>query len=82
MTLKNAALLALVGRILMTVALGMGVRFQRGQCSAGRGRTRGSLRVIHLCVWLLHRDGVLFRVPSCAEVVIVVLERGGANKIV
>src|SRR5580700_4430932 len=40
-------------------SLAVGVRFQRGQCSAGRGRTRGALLVIHRCVWLLHPDGVL-----------------------
>jgi hypothetical protein len=45
-------------------SLAMGVRFQHGQCPAGRGRTSGALLVIHLCVWLLHPDGVLFRVPS------------------
>ena len=48
----------------------MGVRFQRGRCPARSGRTSGALLVIHLCVWLLHRDGVLFRVQSSAEVMI------------
>ena len=50
-------------------SFGMGVRFQPGQCPAGRGRASGALLVIHLCVWLLHPDGVLFRVPSSAKVV-------------
>jgi len=47
----------------------MGFRFQRGQCSAGRGRTGGALLVIHLCVWLLHPDGVFLSIPSGAAVV-------------
>jgi hypothetical protein len=29
-------------------SLAVGVRFQRGQCPAGRGRTSGALLVIHL----------------------------------
>jgi hypothetical protein len=50
-------------------SLAVGVRFQRGQCPAWSGRTSGALLVILLCVWLLHPDGVLFRVPSIAAVV-------------
>jgi hypothetical protein len=71
MTLKNAALLALIGTMLMTALFGMGVRFQPGQCPAGRGRASGALLVIYLCVWLLYPDGVLFRVPSSAAVVVI-----------
>ena len=46
--------------------MGVEFRFQRGQCPAWSERTSGALLVIHLCVWLLHPDGVLFRVPSGA----------------
>ena len=68
MTLKSAASSGRNGFDHGSLCCG-GVRFQRGQCSAGRGRTSGALLVIHLCVWLLHSDGVLFRVPSSAAVV-------------
>jgi hypothetical protein len=65
MTLKSAASSGRNG--FDDGSLAVGVRFQRGQCSAGRGRTSGALLVIHRCVWLLHPDAVLFRVPSSAD---------------
>jgi hypothetical protein len=67
MTLKSAASSSRNG--FDDSSLAVGVRFQRGQYSAGRGRTRGALLVIHRCVGLLHPDAVRFRVPSSAAVV-------------
>ena len=67
MTLKSAASSGRNG--FDDGSLAVGVRFQRGQSSAGRGRTSGALLVIHRCVWLLRPDGVHFRVPSSRAVV-------------
>jgi hypothetical protein len=61
MTLKNAALLALIGTILMTALL-----------------VWNSVLVADLCVWFLNRGGVLFRVPSSAEGVILARTALGA----
>jgi hypothetical protein len=65
MTLKNAALLALIGMILITALLMWTFVFNV------LGVLRGvvppvvlfSSFIHHLCVRLLHRDGVLLRVP-------------------
>jgi len=70
MTLKNAALLALIGTILMTALLVWDLVFTflnalRGVVPAGH-----AIPVVYLCVWLLQRDGVLLRVPPGAAVVI------------
>jgi hypothetical protein len=63
MTLKTAALLALVGTILMTILLVWNFVFNflnllRGLVSCGL-----AVLIADLCVWLLQRDGVLVRVP-------------------
>jgi hypothetical protein len=63
MTLKNAALLALIGTVLMTAFLVWTFLFNFLQSPAGLGTCGFTVLVIHLCVWLLQRDGVLFRVP-------------------
>jgi hypothetical protein len=61
MTLKNAALLALIGTI--DGSFSVDVRLQLPQSAAGLGSCGNAVLVVHLCVWLLQRDGVLFRVP-------------------
>jgi hypothetical protein len=63
MTLKNAALLALIGTILMTALFGVEFRLQLAQSAAWLGSCGNAVLVVHLCVWLLRRDGFLFRVP-------------------
>ena len=63
MTLKNAALLALIGTILMTALFGVEFRLQLAQSAAGFGSCAHGVIVIDLRVRLLQRDGVLFRVP-------------------
>ena len=63
MTLKNAALLALIGTVLMTAFLVWTFLFNFLQSPAGSGSCGNGVRGVHLCVWLLQRDGVLFRVP-------------------
>ena len=60
MTLKNAALLALIGTVLMTALLVW--TFVFNFLNLLRGLVH-ALLVVHLRVWLLQRDGVLFRVP-------------------
>jgi len=56
-------------------------RLHSAQCPAGFGSCRLAVLIAHLCVWLLHRDAVLFRVPqSAAVVVIVILERRAGEK--
>ena len=57
MTLKSAASSSRNG--FDDSSLAVGVRFQRGQYSAGRGRTRGALLVIHRFVRALGRLRVL-----------------------
>jgi hypothetical protein len=44
-------------------SFGVHVRPHLPQCPAGLGTCGDAVPVIHLCVWLLQRDGVLFRVP-------------------
>jgi len=44
-------------------SLSVDVRLQLPQSPAGSGSCGNSVLVVHLCVWLLQRDGVLFRVP-------------------
>ena len=63
MTLKNAALLALVGTILMTVLLVW--NFVSNVLNVLRGVEAPIVLFASfiLCVRLLNRDGVLFRVP-------------------
>jgi hypothetical protein len=63
MTLKNAALLALIGTILMTALLVWTFVFNFLNLLRGLGSCGHAVRVVHLCVWLLQRDGVLLRVP-------------------
>jgi hypothetical protein len=47
-------------------SFGVDVRPHLPQCPAGLGTCGDPVPVIHLCVWLLQRDGVLFRVPWSA----------------
>ena len=63
MTLKNAALLALIGTILMTVLLVWTFVFTFLNVLRGLGSCGDAVLVVHLCVWLLQRGGVLLRVP-------------------
>jgi hypothetical protein len=44
-------------------------RLQGAECPPRRGRSGGAHPVIHLCILLLHRDGVLFSLPSNTAVV-------------
>lgn len=52
MTLKNAALLALVGDDFDNGSLGVDVRLQCRQRPAWLGSCRDAVLVVHLCVWL------------------------------
>jgi hypothetical protein len=73
MTLKNAALLALVGTIVMTALLLW--TFVSNVVNVLRGVDAPVVLfasfIYYLCVWLLHRDGVLFRVLSSAAAVVI-----------
>jgi hypothetical protein len=70
MTLNNAALLALIGTIVMTVLLVW--NFVSNVVYVLRGVQAPVVLfasfIYHLCVRLLNRDGVLFRLPSGAAV--------------
>ena len=44
-------------------SFGVEFRLHLPQCPAGLGSCGHALLVVHLRVWLLQRDGVLFRVP-------------------
>ena len=48
----------------------MEFRLQLAQSVAGLGSCGNAVLVVHLRVWLLQRDGVLFRVPPSAVVIL------------
>src|SRR5882762_6954792 len=68
MTLKNAALLALIGTILATVLLVWTFVFNFVNVLRGFGSSGNAVLVVHLCIRFLQRSGVLLRVPSSAIV--------------
>ena len=70
MTLKNAALLALIGTILATVLLVWTFVIHCPQCPAGIGSSGNAVPVVRLCVCLLQCGGVLLRVPQSAIVIV------------
>jgi hypothetical protein len=63
MTLKNAALLALIGTILMTALLVWTFVLTLIQCPAGLGSRGDAFPVTHLCVRPLQCGSILLRVP-------------------
>ena len=71
MTLKNAALLALIGTILMTALLVWTFVFTFLNVLRDLVPAVHAVHVVHLCVWLLQRGSILLRLPSSAVVVIV-----------
>lgn len=68
MTLKNAALLALIGTILATVLLVWTFVIDCPECPARIGSSANAVPVVHLCVRWLQRGGVLLCVPESAVV--------------
>jgi hypothetical protein len=74
MTLKNAALLALIGTILMTALLLWTFVFTFLKCPAGVGSSSDAVLLAHLCVWRIQRNVFLFRVPQGAVVMAGLLE--------
>ena len=59
-------------------SLSVEFRLRFPQSPAGSGSCGHALLVVHLRVWLLQRDGVLFRVPSSAAVVVILARDGSA----
>ncbi len=68
MTLKGAALLALIGTVLITAYLMWTFVFKRAQRSARSAGAGGALCVLYLYIRLLDFGRVLFRVSSITAV--------------